>query len=149
LEYISVVGQAPYLQRYLLGNPLVRGITSLFRDANSIDPKKYLISFIRQQVERSKSKERGTSELGDLLGRFKRFRDGEKAIDDTELISHMSANVLARSNTTATMLRALFYNLCRNRKAYDRLFAKINKAEAYSRLSHLVTFEEAQQLSYF
>jgi cytochrome P450 len=149
LKYISTIAQAPYLQKYLLGNPLVRGITSLLRDADSINPTKYLINFITQQVQRNESKDRGASELGDLLGHFKHFKDGEKVINDTELISHASANILAGSNTTATTLRALFYNLCRNREAHDKLIAEINDAEAHGRLSNPVTFKEAQRLTYF
>lgn len=149
LKYVSTVGQAPHLHKYLSGNPLVSWITSLLRDTDSLNPTKYLIGFITQQVRRRESKDPSTLELNDLLGRFKRFKDGEQVMDDTELMSHAAANVLAGSDTTAATLRALIYNLCRNRDVHDRLLAEIDEAEGRGRLSDPVTFEEAQQLRYF
>lgn len=149
LRYVSTIGQAPYLHKYLSGNRLVSWVTSRLRDTNSINPTKYLIGFITHQVRRRESKDPSTLELKDLLGRFKRFKDGEQVMDDTELMSHAAANVLAGSDTTAATLRALFYNLCRNPQVHDKLLAEIDEAESQGQLSDPVTFEEAGQLRYF
>lgn len=149
LRYVSTIGQAPYLHKYLSGNRLVSWVTSLLRDTDSLNPTKYLIGFITQQVRRRETKDPSTIELNDLLGRFKRFKDGEQVMDDTELMSHAAANVLAGSDTTAATLRALIYNLCRTPEVHDKLLAEIDEAEQQGRLSDPVTFEEAQQLKYF
>lgn len=148
-KYVATIGQAPYLHKYLSGNRIVSWIISLFRDTNSLNPTKYLISFITQQTQRRESKDPSTMQFKDLLGRIKRFKDGEKVMNDTELMSHASANVLAGSDTTAATLRALFYYLCRNQEAHDKLLAEIDEAQRTGRLSDPVTFEEAQQLRYF
>ncbi|KAG8165886.1 hypothetical protein KVR01_004438 [Diaporthe batatas] len=175
LKYVTTVGQAPYLHRYLAGNPLVskvakfyrdteaaplystnyyirrimNSVIGLFRDPESLNPTEYLIGFITQQVRRRESKDPGTMQFKDLLGRIKRFKDGEKVMDEKELMSHAAANILAGSDTTASTLRALFYYLCRTPAAHDRLLAEIDEAERNGRLSDPVTFEEAQQLRYF
>lgn len=149
LRYVSTIGQAPYLHKYLSGNRLVSWVTSFLRNTDSLNPTKYLIGFIVQQVQRRQSKDPNTMELNDLLGRFKRFKDGEKVMDDSDLMAHAAANVLAGSDTTAASLRALFYNLCRNPEAHDKLLAEIDEAERNGQLSQPVTFEEAQQLKYF
>lgn len=148
-KYVSIVGQAPYLHKYLSGNRLVSWVTSLLRDADSLNPTKYLIGFIMHQVQRRETKDPSTMDLNDLLGRFKRFKDGEKVMDDKELMSHAGANVLAGSDTTAATLRALFYNMCRNPEVHEKLLAEIDEAEEDGLLSDPVTFEEAQRLRYF
>ncbi|POS75040.1 hypothetical protein DHEL01_v206570 [Diaporthe helianthi] len=162
VKYVSMVGQAPHLHKWLAGNPLLslysnkywiervlNKIISPFRDPESLNPAGYLIGFITQQVQRRESKDSSTMQFRDLLGRIKRFKDGEEVMGDKELMSHAAANVLAGSDTTATTLRALFYYLCRTPAAYDKLLAEIDEAERAGRLSDPVTFEEAQQLKYF
>lgn len=158
LKYNTTIGQAPYLHKYLAGNRLLGylasnrilgWVISLFRDNNTLNPTKYLIGFITQQVNRHDSKDPSTMQFKDLLGRFKRFKDGEKVMDDKELMSHAASNVLAGSDTTASTLRALFYYLCRTPAVHDKLLAEIDEAERNGQLSDPVTFEEAQQLNYF
>lgn len=175
LKYVTTVGQAPHLHKYLAGNPILgkvarfyrdtenasphsakywirwtmNKIISPFRDPESLNPTGYLIGFITQQVQRRESKDPSTMQFKDLLGRFKRFKDGENVMDDKELMSHAAANVLAGSDTTASTLRALFYYLRRTPAAHDMLLAEIDEAERDGKLSDPVTFEEAQQLRYF
>lgn len=175
LKYVTTVGQAPYLHRYLAGNPVLGKVARFYRDTEiaslysvkywmrcvmtkvihifqnpeSLNPTGYLIGFITQQVHRRESKDPSTMQSKDLLGRFKRFRNGEKVMDDKELMSHAAANVLAGSDTTASTLRALFYYLCRTPAAHAKLLAEIDEAEGNGQLSDPVTFEEAQQLRYF
>jgi cytochrome P450 len=149
LKYVSTVGQAPHLHKYLAGNRILGWIVSLFRDTKSVNPTKYLIGFVTKQVQRRESKDPNTMQFKDLLGRFKRFKDGEKVMDDKELMSHAAANVLAGSDTTASTLRGLFYYLCRTPAAHDKLLAEIDEAERNGQLSDPVTFGEAQQLRYF
>ncbi|KAL1863915.1 hypothetical protein Daus18300_008064 [Diaporthe australafricana] len=146
LKYVSTIGQAPYLHKYLLGNRLVSWVASVLRGTDSL-PTKYLINFIMQQVQCRVGKD-SKMEVDDLLGRFKRFKDGEQVMDDTELMSHAAANVLAGSDTTAATLRALFYNLCRNSEVHDKLLFEVDEAVRNGQLSDPVTFEEARQLKY-
>jgi cytochrome P450 len=55
----------------------------------------------------------------------------------------------AGSDTTAASLRSLFYHVCRNKVAHDKLLAEFDDADRNGRLSDPVTFAEAQNLPYF
>ncbi|KXT12771.1 hypothetical protein AC579_665, partial [Pseudocercospora musae] len=76
-------------------------------------------------------------------------RDEEQLIDDSLMISHSAGNIFAGSDTTAASLRSIFYHLCKNETAHDKLLAGIDAADRMGKLSKPVTFAEAQDLPYF
>jgi len=95
LAYNSVVGQAPWLHRLLLGNPLfaaaaMRVSFSVRRLASAA----YIVRFAAAQLERYSGKEGAFEDKNrDMLARFKRSKDGEQVMSDNELLSHASSNV--------------------------------------------------------
>ena len=128
LVYNSIVGQVPELHPYLFGNKFIAWLASFIPAVAVLNSAGYIIAFTAKQLERYQNKEANAPELQDLLARFKRFKDGEQIMDESELLSHTSGNIFAGSDTTAASLRALFYYLNRNRKAYERLLAEIDEA---------------------
>lgn len=93
LVYNSIVGQAPYLHRFLFGNTIVSWLASFIPAVSKLNSSKYIIAFTARQLERYRNKEFNTVQADDLLDRFKRFRDGHQVMDDSELLMHASANM--------------------------------------------------------
>ena len=148
LVYNSIIGQVSWLHPYLFGNSVVAWLASFIPSIAILNSSRYIIALTAKQLERYQSKDMNNVELQDLLARFKRFKDGEQIMDESELLSHTSGNIFAGSDTTAASLRALFYYLNRTPVAHKRLLAEIDKAHRKGQLSDPVTFAEAQGLTY-
>ena len=153
LIYCSIVGQAPWLHRYLLlGNSFVERMANRFVPAvAALGSSSIIVSFAAKQLQQRMNRYPKTTEtqLPDMLDRFRRFKDGEEVMDYSRLLSHASANIFAGSDTTAISLRAIFYYICRTPSAHRKLLAEIDQADRDGRLSDPVTFAEAQELKYF
>ncbi len=150
LFYNSIVGQVPYLHRFLFGNPVVAYLATFIPSLALLNSSRYIVDFTAQQLARyqNPSKESNVPDCQDMLSRFKRFKDGDMVMSDSELLSHASGNVLAGSDTTAASLRSIFYYLCRTPSAHAALLAEIDAADARGALSDPITFAEAQGLPY-
>ncbi|KAK3686520.1 hypothetical protein LTR37_019728 [Vermiconidia calcicola] len=148
LFYNSIIGQVPSLHRFLFGNRFVAWLADCIPSIAILNSSKYIVAFTAKQLERYQNKEVNTSDLQDMLARFKRFKDGELVMSDSELLSHASGNIFAGSDTTAASMRSIFYNLCRNGKARRKLLDEIDEADKKGELSDPVTFAEAQNLKY-
>jgi len=166
LVYNSIIGQVPYLHKYLFGNRLISALTKWIPAIARLNQTKRIVAFAAENLRRYQSKEFNTIELQDLLARFKRYRDGEQVMDDRALLSNSTSNMsvsfrspfanvtdsqptsFAGADTTAISLRAIFYYLARNPSVQSALFAEIDRADAAGHLSHPVTFAEAMNLPY-
>ncbi|TKA74559.1 hypothetical protein B0A55_04445 [Friedmanniomyces simplex] len=149
LVYNSIVGQAPYLHKYLFGNAFTTWLVSFIPAVAILNSSRYIVAFAARNLQRYQNKEFNTVHLQDMLDRFKRFREGEQVMNDDELLSNAASNIFAGSDTTAASLRAIFYYLCRNPEAHKKLLAEIDAADRKGELSDPVTFAEAQNLRYF
>lgn len=149
LVYNSIVGQAPWLHKYLFGNPVVSYLANAIPTVAVMNSSKFIVSFAAKQLQRYQGKDSGSNELPDMLDRFKRFKDGEQVMSDSELLSHAVSNIFAGSDTTAASLRAIFYYLCRTPSAHKKVLTELDEAVRAGRLSNPVTFAEAQELKYF
>lgn len=152
LVYNSIVGQVPWLHRFLFGNAFVSWLSSFIPAIAVMNSSRYIVSFAAAQLARYQKKDEqgsNTVELKDMLDRFKRFKDGEATMSADELLSHATSNIFAGSDTTAASLRAIFYYLCRTPSAYEKLQAELDSADEKGELSDPVTFAEAQKLPYF
>lgn len=149
LVYNSIVGQAPWLHKFLFGNPVVAWLANCIPAVAIMNSSKFIVSFAAKQLQRYQQKDFNINiELADMLDRFKRFKDGEQVMSDSELLTHAISNIFAGSDTTAASLRAIFYYLCRTPSAHENLLAEIDEADQVERLSDPVTFAEAKELSY-
>ena len=63
-------------------------------------------------------------------------------------MSATSGNIFAGSDTTAATLRAIFYFLCRNPEAHQKLLNEVDEAAQKGEISNPVTFAEAQNMKY-
>ncbi|KJX99980.1 cytochrome P450 oxidoreductase like protein [Zymoseptoria brevis] len=97
-------------------------------------------AFLKRQVKRYENEEFNTIPLQDMLGRFKLVKDGKPLMSDDLVLNHTGSNIFAIS------LRSVFYNLCRNKQAHDKLLAEIDEADRNGLLSNPVSFAEAQRL---
>lgn len=165
LVYNAIIGQAPYLHKYLFGNSIVAWLASFIPAVAVLNSSRFIVAFAAKQLKRYQDKDFNTVQLRDMLDRFRIFKDGEQVMSDSELLSHTTSNMLvtllravchmltlssfAGSDTTAASLRAVFYYLCRSPQAYQRLLAEIDRADRKGDLSDPVTFAEAQNLQYF
>lgn len=95
LVYNSIIGQAPYLHKYLFGNPAVSWLTSFIPAVAVLNSSRYIVSFAAQQLQRYQNKEFNTVELRDMLERFRKFKDEEQVMSDSELLSHATSNMWA------------------------------------------------------
>jgi cytochrome P450 len=148
LFYNSIIGQVPSLHRFLFGNRVVAKLASFIPSIAILNSSRYIVDFTAQQLKRYQNQEFNTVECQDMLARFKRFKDGELVMSESELLSHTSGNIFAGSDTTAASMRSIFYNLCRTPTAYKKLLSEIDDADSNGRLSDPVTFAEAQELKY-
>ena len=149
LVYNSIIGQAPWLHKYLFGNPLVSYLANAISAVAAMNSSNYIISSAAKQLQRYQGKDSDSNELPDMLDRFKRFKDGEQVMSDSELLSHAAGNILAGNDTTAASLRAIFYYLCRTPSAHQKVLAELDEAIRDGKLSDPITFAEAQDLKYF
>jgi cytochrome P450 len=93
LAYNSVIGEAPSLNRFLLGNPFVESLASYIPALARLNSARFIVAFAAKQLDRYKSSGKSTEQLRDMLARFKRSRDGEEVMSEKELLSHASSNV--------------------------------------------------------
>jgi cytochrome P450 len=163
LAYNSVVGQSPWLHRFLLGNPVVAAVAMrVSRRVRRLGSAVYIVRFAARQLERYSGKEGAFEERNrDMLARFKRWREGEQVMSDSELLSHASSNVYVRefwqlnvvlirsrfagSDTTAITLRSIFFYLLKNPRTYKKAVAEVRNLQYES---DLVTYPESLQLPY-
>jgi cytochrome P450 len=165
LFYNSIIGQVPALHKWLLGNPYVSRLADKIPSIRRLNSAAYIVQFAARQLQMRQDMkvEHGGS---DMLDKFKRRRDGEEVMSDKELLGHASSNVLvashtheqmgvligrsfAGSDTTAISLRAFFYYLCKNPRAYKLCVAEILDFDSNGELSEYITYHEAQRLPYF
>jgi len=85
----------------------------------------------------------------DLLTRMIRAsNDGNRNLSSTEMMGLTTTNVLAGPGTTAVILRALFYHMCRNPHAYQRLQEEVDGAFNSGALSLPIRYDQASKLEY-
>lgn len=149
LVYNSIIGQAPWLHKFLFGNAIVAYMANAIPSVAVMNSSKFIVSFAAKQLERYQGKDSKSGAIPDMLDRFKRFKDGEQVMSDSELLTHAVSNIFAGSDTTAASLRAIFYYLCRSPVAYRKVLAELDDAIRTGRVSDPVTFAEAQELKYF
>ena len=93
LAYNCVIGEAPYLHKFLLGNRLIAYLASWIPAFARLNSSGYIVQFAAKQLERYSSRDKSTDSLRDMLARFRRSRDGEEVMSNDELLSHASSNM--------------------------------------------------------
>lgn len=84
----------------------------------------------------------------DFLSRFMTIKAQDPSIPDWFLTAWTASNVLAGSDTTAIMFRAIIYYLLKNPSSRQKLEAELAQARKENRLSRIVTWKESRELPY-
>jgi cytochrome P450 len=138
--YICTVGAMPWLDKWLLKNPL---LLMLIKTPNPLVDFAFRKITDRMQDVNGKTK---PSEKGDFLSRFMDAqRKHPDHVSDLQLMTYTTTNVLAASDTTSVTLSAAINLVLRHPSVLNRLQAEIDEAEL---TSFPVPYKEAQKLPY-
>ncbi|KIW94689.1 uncharacterized protein Z519_04666 [Cladophialophora bantiana CBS 173.52] len=121
MEYLGTMGQLPWLDKWLrLNNPLAR----LLMKTNAI--VRFTTKHIREH--KSRFKEQGKP---DFVTRFQ-MAQGKypDVMTDSQLIDFAVTNVSAGSDTTAIILRAVFFYLLTDQARLERVMSEIRQTLA-------------------
>ncbi|KAK1764005.1 cytochrome P450 [Phialemonium atrogriseum] len=142
-DYVAIVGQFPWLHKFLLGNRLVSKL-ALGNNALAGAP----LSLAQSQVE--KFRDRMTA--GVLTGPctfVQRLLEHQQthpsSITDRELNTHAFGNITAGADTTAIALRTIMFNVAKHADVYRALCHEIREE---AKLTLPVSFNAANALPY-
>ncbi|KIX09126.1 uncharacterized protein Z518_00204 [Rhinocladiella mackenziei CBS 650.93] len=147
LPYLAIIGQLPYLHPYLFGNRhMIALMQRLFPSLP--DPLGDLFGNIDKEIRRYDQEEKHDRRT-DFLAQLRAKDNPDRVNFKRDLMNHLSNNILAGSDTTATGIRAILYFLIKNPTKYKKVVAEIDEADLNGKLSPYVTYEESQKLEYF
>ncbi|KAF9888971.1 hypothetical protein FE257_008141 [Aspergillus nanangensis] len=142
-DYVAIVGQIPWLHKFLLGNGLV---TSLVVGRNS--PDGAVLDLARAQVARFREKVSAQEVSGPCTFVQRLLEQQQKdpsSITDRELITHAFGNITAGADTTAIAMRTIIFNVVKHPDIYHRLCREIRDE---AKLSLPVSYADANALRY-
>ncbi|KAF4547722.1 Cytochrome P450-like protein 71 [Elsinoe fawcettii] len=140
LGYVSLIGQIPFVHKFLLGNPLLPKVLP------SIEKSNHVLQFSLARIN-----ERRTDGIDrkDILGQlFATHAKDPSLLSEDEIVAITTTNVIAGSDTTAISLASVLYHLGKNSRARERLELEIEEAIRSGRVSQPITYAEATQLPY-
>lgn len=140
MAYASVCGQVPEMHKFLLGNPLLLRLMKPMETWNQVVRFTLKAMNGRTSNNRDQGPIKADIEGPDLMSRWIRSLPD---MNIRELLVHLSTNIFAGSDSTATALRAVIYFLCRHRDCMDRLVSEIDEADRQGGLSSPITYKEA------
>ncbi|KAI8649179.1 hypothetical protein NCS57_01454100 [Fusarium keratoplasticum] len=145
LAYAGIIGQVPWLHRYLLGNLTLRRILNRLGAPDPIAIATEMVSdCIREYDSQPYSSERA-----DFLAYFRQEQKSTgQQMSQRDLMNHLMNNLLAGSDTTGISLRSIFYYLLHDKSAYKTLQNEIDEADRAGKLSPIITFSESLELEY-
>ncbi|KAL6719411.1 hypothetical protein ACLMJK_003651 [Lecanora helva] len=142
-QYTAPVGQMPWLDNLLKKNPVL----------SRLQPERTnpMVSFARERMsERQNAEEEAKLPLNnrDFLSRFIEAEAKEKDLPPWALMSWTTSNITAGSDTTAILLRTIFYSLLKHPQDMERLMKELSTARDGGRLSNPVTWKETRDLPF-
>ena len=137
IDYFATIGQIPTLDHWLAKNPVMP------IGPPSLDPQAAFCvqqSIARQQGINSKAREQK-----DMLDEFLEIKKtNPEQIDNNSVVSAILINILAGSDTTAILLRAIVYYVLKDPRIHKKLQTELGEAN----LARPVTYKESHRLSY-
>ncbi|KAK3369969.1 cytochrome P450 [Podospora didyma] len=150
-EYSSWAGQMPWVDKLWVKNPYVRRFLP--------EKSSPVVAFALTRAQERASIKGPSSDADkaaasgynsrDFMSRFleARAKDPSK-IPEWFVTAWTTSNVLAGSDTTAIMLRAIIYFLLKSPRSLQKLLAELDEARRENRLSEIVTWKESRSLPY-
>ncbi|KAK3115285.1 hypothetical protein LTR53_005508 [Teratosphaeriaceae sp. CCFEE 6253] len=158
LDYVSVVGQVPILDRLLLKNPLRLWLSKI----GVLGTNSSVVNFARTRIAERDAKKSAfpadaASDLSsgnepqarDFLSRFQEAHSKDPVTIPPERVLALTvANMFAGSDTTAITLRAVFYHLLRNPAALQRLMLELEADDSQLFRAGSVKWSDVRDLPY-
>lgn len=141
MEYVSVIGMNPGLDKFLDKNTIYPLGTSSFRNFGRV---------ALQLIERYKGEDKRDSLRPDFMDRF----IGSKAaysdvVDDKQILSYVAGQYIAGIGSTAAALRSIFYLCLKNPSVWSCLQSDILAAPFAQDSTHLpAPFAQARTIPY-
>jgi cytochrome P450 len=142
LRYLSVVGQAPWMHKFLLGNRLIHKLLPFLETSNEV--QNFAIKMISKRVNGEQTEVRR-----DMLQRLLEVSEKDDAkLTFEEIIALTTTNLIAGSDSTAIGLRAILYFLCKHPDVYAKLQREIDNAFTAGMLTQPVRYADGSKLEY-
>lgn len=95
LVYNSIVGEAPVLHKFLLGNNIIAACTKHIPPLARLGSVRSIVKFASSQLDRRTETRSAMSDDQpcDLLARFKLIRNSEEVMTNGDLLNHATANM--------------------------------------------------------
>ncbi|KAI1653114.1 cytochrome P450 [Daldinia decipiens] len=87
-------------------------------------------------------------DLKDIVNQLFSVQKAKPELNDTNIPFMVTSNVFAGSDTTSTLLRAIFYLLLKNSETYNCLIEEVESKKQVGELSNPVTFKESEACPY-
>ncbi|EXJ72498.1 uncharacterized protein A1O5_05003 [Cladophialophora psammophila CBS 110553] len=142
-DYTGIVGQMPWLHKFLLGN---RFVAKLLLGNNGLDGA--ALELAQAQVEKLRNDLKDEDPCPPLTFVHRLLQNQKvkpSSITDRELHTHAFGNITAGADTTAIVLRTILFNVTKNTKIYDSLCREIRDE---AKLTLPVSFRHANSLPY-
>jgi cytochrome P450 len=137
IGYMATIGQMPFLDRWLGENPVMAIGPPSFEHAAGM--------CIQQLIERQHGSDKNHDAQRDMLDDFLGVKAANpEVMNDNGVVSALMINIVAGADTTAILLRAIFYYVLKNPNVKDRLQKELDEAN----LTIPVSFAEAEKLPY-
>ncbi|KAK0667055.1 cytochrome P450 [Cercophora samala] len=141
---VPKIGQMPWLDSILAKNPLAR-----FLPEGSSPIVAFALARARERSNISEVEKTTTHHnTKDFMSRFLEAKEKNPAVPDWFVTAWATSNVLAGSDTTAIMMRAIIYFLIKHPDCLGKLMEELSQADQEGRLSDIVTWKESRNLPY-
>lgn len=136
--YMAVIGQMPFLDQWLGKHPAITFGPQSFEHAARI--------CVQQSMERQQSSLKRRDVEKDMLDDFLSVKAADPGVmDDNGVVSALMINIVAGSDTTAILVRAIIYYVLKNPIVKERLQRELEDANPTTPVSNA----KAKKLPYF
>ncbi|KAK5047347.1 hypothetical protein LTR84_006870 [Exophiala bonariae] len=144
-RYGSIVGQVPFLDRFLFSNWIMRALP--FKRKDLLVASRALAE-VQQRKPFNQDKGNGRKDVLDHLVAGHLNSAASFTEDDVSAIA--IGAIFAGSDSTASTMQSFFHLVLQHRRVYDRIVDELQYHQISGNLtSDLITYAEAQQLRYF
>ena len=142
LRYLSIVGQAPWMHKFLLGNRFIHKLLPFLETSNAV--QNFAIKMINKRIHGEQTEVRR-----DMLQRLLEVSEKDDSkLTLEEIIAITTTNLIAGSDSTAIGLRAILYFLCKHPHVYAKLQREIDDAFDAGTLTRPVRYADGAKLEY-
>ncbi|KAF5626793.1 pisatin demethylase cytochrome P450 [Fusarium tjaetaba] len=144
LFYAALCGQVPEMHPLLLGNPLFPYLIPAMESWNAVLTFTLKAINSRTTIQRDGELELNGDGGRDFLSKWAAVKKRDPLKMSTrDVITHLSTNVFAGSDTTAIALRAIVYFLIKHPENMRRVVEEIDTADKSGKLSDPISYKES------